>query len=51
VIYQGPVEDPTANGFAAGALKVKVDGATFRYAPNLVVLDLTTPAATLRYTW
>jgi mono/diheme cytochrome c family protein len=51
LICQGPFKDNQPNAFSIGACNVTVEGAAFRYLPDLVVLDLSNAAATLRYTW
>jgi hypothetical protein len=45
------VKQPTPASFESGPLKVAVEGATFRYAGNTVILDLKDKEVLIRYTW
>ena len=45
------VKQSTPASFESGPLKVAVEGATFRYAGNTVILDLKDKEVLIRYTW
>lgn len=51
LLYQGAVTAPQPDRFTAAGLTVQITGATFRYLPNIVVLDLIHPQAQIRYSW
>lgn len=51
LVYAGAHEAAQPDSFTAGDLTVRITGGKFRYAPNLVMIDLTSPQAQLRYSW
>jgi hypothetical protein len=48
---EAEAKQQTPTGFDSGPLKVAVEGATFRYAGNAVILDLKDKEVLIRYTW
>jgi mono/diheme cytochrome c family protein len=51
LVHSGAHEAAQPESFTVGELTVRITGGKFRYGTNVVMVDLTSPQAQLRYSW